>query len=608
MGAARYACGALLFNTVLGDPDSADLHSVPVVISYHSYTCSMSTLNKLILGDNLEILKHLDSESVDLIYLDPPFFSNRNYEVIWGDEGEVRSFKDRWSGGMDHYIGWLKERVEEMHRILKSTGSMFLHCDWHANSWIRVEILDKLFGGTNFRGEIIWERTTAHSDAKKKLAVITDTIWYYTKSEKFTYVPVHAGHSEAYIKSHYNLDDNNGKGPYQLDNMTSPNPRPKMMYEWNGFSSPEMGWRYELVTMQKLHDEGRIYYPTNKDGSLDHSRRPRLKRYLKEQKGTILGNTWMDINPVNSQATERIGYPTQKPEALMDRIIRMASNEGDVVMDPFVGGGTTVAVADKLQRRWIGIDQSVQAIKVTQYRLDNQRDLMSQDFTVQLHKYDYDTLRNKDAFAFESWIIGQFGGTANTKQRSDLGLDGKHQDGAPIQVKRSDAVGRNVIDNLFSALQRFDKKLYEKKKAAGAPAAYLIAFSFNKGAVEEVARLKSKEGCIIKLVAVEDIVPIAKKPTVSMTITELGRDKRGVRQLKLDAAGKSEAGIEFFSWDWDYDPAKGFRPEVLLDRIGTQEHTFKPGLHSIAVMAVDAAGLEGIEVVKLKVNGTVERH
>ncbi len=151
----------------------------------------MSTLNKLILGDNLEILKHLDSESVDLIYLDPPFFSNRNYEVIWGDEGEVRSFKDRWSGGMDHYIGWLKERVEEMHRILKPTGSIFLHCDWHANSWIRVEILDKLFGGTNFRGEIIWERTAAHSDAKKKLAVITDTIWYYTKSEKFTYVPVH---------------------------------------------------------------------------------------------------------------------------------------------------------------------------------------------------------------------------------------------------------------------------------------------------------------------------------------------------------------------------------------------------------------------------------
>ena len=116
------------------------------------------TINQLILGDNLEILKKIDTETVDLIYLDPPFFSNRNYEVIWGDSGEVRSFQDRWSGGIDHYIAWLKERVAEMHRILKPTGSIFLHCDRHANAYIRVEILDKVFGFSNLRGEIIWQR------------------------------------------------------------------------------------------------------------------------------------------------------------------------------------------------------------------------------------------------------------------------------------------------------------------------------------------------------------------------------------------------------------------------------------------------------------------
>lgn len=126
----------------------------------------MQTVNKLILGDNLEILKQIDSESIDLIYLDPPFFSNRNYEVIWGDEGEVRSFKDRWSGGMDHYIAWLKERVEQMHRALKSTGSIFLHCDWHANAYIRVDILDKIFGYQNFNSEIIWQRTTNTGSSK----------------------------------------------------------------------------------------------------------------------------------------------------------------------------------------------------------------------------------------------------------------------------------------------------------------------------------------------------------------------------------------------------------------------------------------------------------
>jgi DNA modification methylase len=574
------------------------------------------SLNKLILGDNLEILKQLDSESVDLIYLDPPFFSNRNYEVIWGDEGEVRSFKDRWSGGMDHYIGWLKERVEEMHRILKPTGSIFLHCDWHANSWIRVEILDRLFGGSNFRGEIIWQRAQAHNDAKKKLAVLSDSIFYFTKSQKYVYSPVFTKLGDTSLAMYKEQDE---RGQFQWIILTAPNTRKgESGMAWKGYDPTTSGrsWAVpnmmieELVGKEKcktmgvleklelLNDKGYIRFSENGI--------PRVKKYLEQSKGVVVGNIWTDIG-FGATSNERIGYPTQKPEALMERIIRMASNEDDVVLDPFVGGGTTVAVADKLQRKWIGIDQSVQAIKVTQYRLDNQRDLMSQDFTVQLHKYDYDTLRNKDAFAFESWIIGQFGGTANTKQRSDFGLDGKHHDGAPIQVKRSDGIGRNVIDNLFSALQRFDKKLYEKKKSAAAPAAYLIAFSFSKGAVEEVARLKSKEGCIIKLVAVEDIVPIAKKPTVKMEITELARDKKGVRELKLHAEGVSEAGIEFFSWDWDYDAAKGFKPEVLLDRIGTQEKHFKPGNYTIAVMAVDAEGLEGIEVVKLKVNGTVER-
>jgi len=145
------------------------------------------TVNRLILGDNLEILKSMESDTIDLIYLDPPFFSNRNYEVIWGDSGEIRSFQDRWSGGISHYIDWLKERVAEMHRILKPTGSIFLHCDWHADAYIRVHILDRIFGENNFRGNIIWQRAQAHNDAKKKIAVLSDTIWYYSKSRKTTY-------------------------------------------------------------------------------------------------------------------------------------------------------------------------------------------------------------------------------------------------------------------------------------------------------------------------------------------------------------------------------------------------------------------------------------
>ena len=447
-------------------------------------------VNRLILGDNLEILKTLDAESIDLIYLDPPFFSNRNYEVIWGDTGEIRSFQDRWSGGLSHYIDWLKERVQEMYRILKPTGSIFLHCDWHANAYIRVHILDRLFGEDNFKGEIIWQRHNSHNDAKKKLAVLKDTIWYYSKSKKNIYNPIYGELSEKYTGEWYKYDDGDGKGKYQLGDMASPNPRPNMMYEWQGFSFPVKGWRYEKQTMQKLHDEGKIFYPKDDNGNFDFSKRPRLKRYLSEQSGQLLGDIWTDIQNVQSQSSERIGYPTQKPEALLERIINMASNEGDIVLDPFVGGGTTIAVADKLNRQWIGIDQSPMAVKVTEFRLQKQTDLFTAPYTVHLYKYDYDTLRYKDAFEFESWIIQQFGGVPQNKKGGDKGIDGKTGDGIPIQVKRSDNIPRDVIDKFPTASQRYDKILFQKNQKAKQPIGYIIAFSFNKGAIEEVQALK----------------------------------------------------------------------------------------------------------------------
>jgi tRNA G10 N-methylase Trm11 len=235
---------------------------------------------------------------------------------------------------------------------------------------------------------------------------------------------------------------------------------------------------------------------------------------------------------VQSQSKERIGYPTQKPEALLERIIKMASNEGDTVLDCFMGGGTTIAVADRLNRNWIGIDQSPQAVKVTEFRLNVQQgkvvgttgNMFAVPFMVKLHKYDYDTLRYKDAFAFEAWIVEQFGGVANAKQRGDLGIDGytkavnlagfENLQGLtiPIQVKRSDNIGRNVIDNFKSACERYDKSSFERNKAENKPVGVIIAFSFGKGAIQEVARLKNEAHIIIKLVTVEEIVPIAKKP------------------------------------------------------------------------------------------------
>ena len=181
------------------------------------------------------------------------------------------------------------------------------------------------------------------------------------------------------------------------------------------------------------------------------------------------------------------------------------------------------------------------------------------------------------------------------------------QDVPPSQVKRSDNIGRNVIDNFKSAVERYDKKLFDKNVACGKPAGYIIAFSFGKGAIEEVARLKLKENIIINLVKVEDIVPIARKPALTIEITKSARTEKEVREIEFTAKGASEAGIEFYSWDFDYSVEKGFKASVMIDREGRQTAKFKAGLHSVAVKVVDNDGLENIETIKLKVNGTVER-
>ncbi len=549
-------------------------------------------MNKLILGDCLEVMRKMDSESIDLIYLDPPFFSNRNYEVIWGDKGEVRSFEDRWSGGIDHYIAWLKERVSEMHRLLKPTGSIYLHCDWHADAYIRVQILDKIFGGggSNFRSHIIWKRTVPKGNSKT-LSNNTDSIYWYSKTKDFIYNPVYFPVDDP---THYRRANEEGR-IYQDTSLIAPGKGYE--YDWKGITKR---WRCPIEKMEEYEKNGEIIYTKNGVA--------RYKRFLDEQKGRALDNLWADLPPVNSQASERIGYPTQKPEKLLDRIIQASSNEGDIILDPFVGGGTSVVVADKLLRNWIGIDQSVQAIKVSEFRLNKQQGIFSQPFVVQLHKYDYDTLRYKDAFQFEAWIVERFGGKSNLKQRGDFGIDGINRNGSPIQVKRSDNIGRNVIDNFHSALMRYDKALYEKNKSVAEPVGYIIAFSFGKGAVQEVARLKNEENVIIKLVTVEEIVPIAKKPKLNVAINDMGADGKGIREIELIAEGESEAGIEFYSYDFDYNSEENkFNPSVVLDRTGKQTYKFKPGYHTIAVKAVDSEGLEAIEVIKIKVNGEIVR-
>ena len=555
------------------------------------------SINKLIHGDNLEIMKSMESESIDLIYLDPPFFSNRNYEVIWGDKGEIRSFQDRWAGGIDHYIAWLKERVEQMHRLLKPTGSIFLHCDWHADAYIRVDILDKIFGNKNFLNDIRWKRTTTHNDNKrgKQYGRVSDTIFFYAKNiRKFKFIPQFERYTSDYMALSYNKTDPDGRR-FKASDLSAANPG---HLDWNGILPPKgRYWAYSKENLDEFEQKGLIYY--------SDKGKPYLKNYLDEMPGCSVDDIW--INCVFKNKAERVGYPTQKPEALIDRIIKSASKQGDIILDPFVGGGTTVVVADRLQRRWIGIDQSVQAIKVTEMRLNKQVSAWSLSFSTQLYKYDYDVLRYSNAFEFETFIIQQVEGTSNVSQRRDFGIDGKLPDNTPLQVKRSENIGRNVIDNFLSAVQRSDQALFDKNINEKRPVGYIIAFSFGKGAIEEVARLKNKKNIIIELLTVDKIVPISKKPSLTLEILEKFRDERENSVIEFIATGNSSTGIEFYSWDFAYNESKGFNPDVFYDKIGNQTMRFKAGVYNIAVKVYDIDGLEGLEVLKLKVNGGVKK-
>lgn len=329
--------------------------------------------NRLIWGDKKYVLPSLLPEfagKVNLIYIDPPFDTGANFSFQVEVEGEhftkepsiieQKAYRDTWGRGLDSYLQWFYETVVLLRELLAEDGSIYVHLDWHVGHYAKT-ILDEVFSIDRFINEIIWKRTSARSDSKT-YNHIHDVIFFYTKNEKFNWTSQFTEHSEEYKTDKYAQIDENGRR-YVLDNMTSPNPRPNMMYEWKGYISPEKGWRFSIETMTRLDKEGRIWYPEDK------TKRPRFKRYLDELKGRALDTVWTDIFPVNSQADERVDYRTQKPEALLERIIKASSNEGDLVLDCFCGSGTTAAVAEKLNRRWMTCDLGRFAIHTARKRL-----------------------------------------------------------------------------------------------------------------------------------------------------------------------------------------------------------------------------------------------
>ena len=428
-------------------------------------------INTLLFGDNLPMLRrYVPDECVDLHYLDPPFNSSRNFFVLFKDRGGLASeaqeaaFTDTWSWGAESeawywelqyecprqelsetivamrrvlketpmmaYLVAMTIRLVELHRTLKPTGSLYLHCDPTASHYLKV-LLDTLFGPTNFRNEITWKRTSAHSDAKHKWADVSDVILFYVKSKAAAFTPQYQAHNTTYVEEFYRHDDGDGRGRYRKDNMTSPNPRPNLMYPWHDFPHPAKGWRYSQETMQRLDADGRIYYPMQKDGTPDLTKRPALKRYLQEQEGTIIPNVWTDIPPVQSRG-ESLGYPTQKPLALLERIISASTKPGDIVCDSFCGCGTAVAAAQKLGRRWIGIDITTVAVGIIKTRMEQAYPELAGKIPVIGFPEDLEgarTLFEQDPYSFQEWaatLIGAYPLRKNglIKKGADSGIDG----------------------------------------------------------------------------------------------------------------------------------------------------------------------------------------
>ena len=477
-------------------------------------------------GDNLEQLAKLPDACVDLIYIDPPFNSNRNYEVFWGETKEKRAFEDRHESTRA-YIDYMRPRCVQLARVLKKTGSFYYHCDWHASHYVKV-MLDQIFGENNFINEIIWKRQSAHSDAKqgsKHLGRVHDTLFLYGGSaEDYSFKHLYRLYDPEYIEKNFrNVEEGTGRR-YSLGDLGAPGgAAPSKGNPYYEFLGVKRYWRFSQEMMQKLYKEGRIIQ--TKPGAV-----PRQKRYLDESPGVALGTVWDDIGPVQGQSEESLGYPTQKPLALLERILEISSNENDIVLDAFCGCGTALVAAQNLKRQWIGIDISPTACRVMAKRLRDVCGLPEDEslwkagrgFVVRDLPWSEDKLRAIPLFEFENWAVIALGGIPNKVQVGDMGVDGRiypvsssstpyrlkegelglKERWYPIQVKQKDKVGRPDIDSFEAMMMRED---CEK--------GFFVSFDYSSDALQEIESFFKRSHKVIVALTVKEILDeqIARK-------------------------------------------------------------------------------------------------
>jgi site-specific DNA-methyltransferase (adenine-specific) len=458
--------------------------------------------NTLFYGDNLEVLrKHFPPECIDLIYLDPPFNSKADYNILFKEKSgkksvaQAQAFSDSWTwdtvaeetymeiqkdpnlgkmitflhgylgkNDMMAYLVMMTIRLQKLHEVLKSTGSIYLHCDPTSSHYLKI-VMDGIFGVKNFRNEIVWKRTFAHGSANR-WGDVHDVILFYSKSDSYTWTRLMQPHEVKYLKSKYRFEDERGR--YRLVVLTGPGITSGVSGKpWRGYNPTGIGRHWAVPRgalaelrsqgvkipedlhkqLELLHERGYIRFAKKPDGSQGT---PEYKLYLPKH-GAPIQDVIFDISPINSQAQERLGYPTQKPIELLKRLIEASSNEGDLVLDPFCGCGTTIMAAQelKVKRRWIGIDVTHLAISLIRSRLKKIRVYAGKDYKIVGEPVDVASatkLAEDDKYQFQYWAVslidafpvGQTSKSPYGKKGADKGIDGwlTFKEGASIDLKR----------------------------------------------------------------------------------------------------------------------------------------------------------------------------
>ncbi len=602
--------------------------------------------NRLIWGDKKYVLPSLLDEfagKVNLIYIDPPFNvgADFSFQVQVGDEDdenesftkepsiiEQKAYRDTWGRGLDSYLQWFYETTALLYDLLSEDGSIYVHLDYHVSHYAKV-ILDDAFGADSFQNEIIWKRQTAHSDAQR-YNPIHDTIFYFVKSPSAPFNHIHTAYDEGYTKSHYPYTDERGRR-YGLWDMSSPHPRPNMMYEWKGYPAPPNGWRYEKKTMEKLEAEGRIHYP-------ERGGKPRLKRFLEEMPGIPLQDMWADLNAINSQAKEATGYSTQKPETLLERIINASSNENDLVLDCFCGSGTTAAVAEKLNRRWITCDLGRFAIHTARKRL------------LSIPQVKPFVVQNLGKYERQVWQAAEFEGEGGKGKKQEAARQKAYTDfilklyGArPIEgytwlhgLKAGRMVHVGAVDapitvgDVTHILSEFKKSIGTGKDAPSRNGADVLgwdfAFEINEVAKQQAAQANlnvrfwriPREVLDKQAIAQGDIhffelaalaVDVKqKKRDVTLTLTDFVIPPDDVPEDVQRAVKHWAQWIDYWAVDWNskgdtfHNEWQAYRTRQERDLVKSTTHTYEePGKYTIVIKVIDILGNDTTKTVSVEV-------